>query len=123
MITVKQWTQAVAQLGQTEKVFVGLRRSIDTLPVTGAATPTIQMLRQGVSTFSTISPSWTEAGNGVYLMGLTSSMKRTAGGLVIRLLSASTPTINDAFILIVGANPEDEAGNISRIRNINRRLL
>lgn len=122
MPVVKQWTQAVAQLGQTEKVFIGLWRG-DTTPVTGAATPTIQMLRQGVSTFSTISPSWTEAGNGVYLVGLTSSMKRTAGGLVLRLLSAATPTINDAFVLAVGANPEDEAGNISRIRNIHRRLL
>jgi hypothetical protein len=122
MPTIRQWGQSVAQLGQTEKIFVGLRRG-NTTPVLGASTPTIQMLRQGVSTWSTITPSWQEAGNGVYLLGLTPSMKRTAGSLLIYIKSAATPTIDSSFRVTVGVNPQDEAGNVARIRHIQRRMI
>lgn len=114
--------QRVAQRGGNERVFVTLVNDTDGVTLeAGAASArtTVELLKYGGTAWAAPSAgTFTTVGNGVYRVTLDSTDKNTFGPLWLRV-AASTPTTYETQALVwVGANDEDEAGTIKRIRTL-----
>lgn len=96
------------QQSTADNVRIFIQRTDNGAGFTGqTANLTIQASKKGTSTFSTITPTVTEIGNGWYDLALTSTHTNTLGNMTFHITLPNGVGNDDLIIQIVAFNPND----------------